>query len=53
MERLDGVGPPNRVDGSIPSLGEAEDSVLLPGPGGGMEGGCPQVWPHGGCFWKY
>ena len=52
VEGLDGVGPPSCVDGSIPGLGEGEDPVLLPGPGGGMEGG-PQVWPHGGCFWKY
>ena len=42
MERLDGVGPPSCVDGSIPGLGEVEDCVLLPGPGGAMEGGCPR-----------
>ena len=37
------------------ALGKVEGAVLLPGPGGGMEGGCSQMWPHGraGCFWKY
>ena len=47
MERLYGVGPSRGVDGSIPGLGEVECAVLLPGPGGGMEGGGSQMWPHG------
>ena len=47
VERLDGVGPPRGVDCSIPGLGEVQCAVLLPDPGGGMEGGGSQVWPHG------
>ena len=52
MERLYGVGPSRGVDGSIPGLGEVECAVLLPGPGGGMEGDGSQMWPHVGavCF---
>ena len=55
MERLDGVGPPRGVDCSVPGLGEVQGAVLLPDPGGGMEGGGSQVWPHGrtGVFCKY
>ena len=47
MERLYGVGPSRGVDGSIPCFGEVEGAVLLPVPGGGMEGEGSQMWPHG------
>ena len=46
VERLDGVGPPRGGDGSIPRFGEVEGFVLLPGPGGRMEGVESQIWPH-------
>ena len=47
MERLDGVGPPRGVDGSVPGLGVVQGVVLLPDPGGGVEGEICQVRPHG------
>ena len=47
VERLYGVGPSRGVDGSIPCFGEVECVILLPGPGGGMEGEGSQMWPHG------
>ena len=46
MERLDGVGPPRGVDGGVPGLGVVQGVVLLPDPGGGVEGGGCQVRPH-------
>ena len=47
MERLDAAGPPRGGDGIMPGLGEVVGFILLPDPGGGVEGGdvC-QVGPH-------
>ena len=39
MERLDAAGPPRGGDGIMPGLGEVVGSILLPDPGGGVEGG--------------
>ena len=48
MESPDGGGTPSCVDGGVPGLGEVERLILLPGPGGGVEGGGSQERPHGG-----
>ena len=46
MESLDVGGPPSCVEGRVPGLGEVENLVLLPDPGGGVEGGRCQIGPH-------
>ena len=46
MESLDVGGPPSCVEGRVPGLGEVDDFVLLPDPGGGVEGGRCQIGPH-------
>ena len=46
MESLDVGGPPSCVEGLVPGLGEVNNLVLLPDPGGGVEGGGCQIGPH-------
>ena len=45
VESPDGGDPPSRPDGVVPGPGELSDLILLPCPGGGVEGSS-SVGPH-------